>query len=252
LSDRFSVKDIPVAVRSSATAEDLPGASFAGQQDTFLWIRGKDRLIKAVIDCWASLFTSRAICYRVNQGFDHQKVLISVGVQRMIEARTAGVMFTINPVNGDRSKITIGGCWGLGEGAVSGSVSTDEWMVDKVVLEIAKRSIVPKTTMHVVDQSLENEAVLVRDVPVEKQEIACLGDEEVIELARIGKAIERHYGRAQDIEWAIDKDTSFPQNIFILQTRPETVWSEKKTEPILNLSKNTAGQVCSYLSNLKA
>jgi len=124
LSKKHNVVDIPVAVRSSATAEDLSGASFAGQQDTYLWIRGMHDLTNAVIKCWASLFTSRAICYRIKQCFDHEKVMISVCVQRMINPKAAGVMFTINPVNGDRSKIMIGGSWGLGESVVSGSVNT--------------------------------------------------------------------------------------------------------------------------------
>jgi pyruvate,water dikinase len=249
LSKACNMDDVPVAVRSSATAEDLPGASFAGQQDTYLWIRGMDNLVDAVIRCWASLFTSRAICYRIKQCFDHEQVLISVCVQRMINPKTAGVMFTINPVNGDRSKIMIGGSWGLGESVVSGSVNPDEWMVDKVILEISKRIVPPKTVMHVVD--LEKEEVVIEDVPLEKQNIPCLSDEEIIELANIGKAIERHYGSPQDIEWAIDGDLPFPQNIFIVQTRPETVWSGQETKSVLKDRGNLAAQVGSFLSNVK-
>ena len=252
LSQKYGVDDLPVAVRSSATAEDLPGASFAGQQDTYLWVRGADNLIEAVINCWASLFTSRAICYRIKQCFEHEKVGISVGVQKMIHPKTAGVMFTINPLNGDRSKITIGGSWGLGESVVSGTVNPDEWMVDKVILEIVKRAILPKTTMYEVHPGPEREEVVVADVPPEKQEIPCLSDEEIIELAKIGKKIEGHYGTPQDIEWAIDKDLPFPQNIFIVQTRPETVWSEKKMDSVLGASGSVVGQVGSYLSKIKA
>jgi pyruvate,water dikinase len=250
LSKQCNVDDVPVAVRSSATAEDLPGASFAGQQDTYLWIRGMDKLMDAVIDCWASLFTSRAICYRIKQCFDHEKVMLSVCIQRMINPKTAGVMFTMNPVNGDRSKIMIGGSWGLGESVVSGSVNPDEWMVDKVLLEIIKRTVVPKMEMHEVD--LGKEEVVVKGVPAEKQEIPCLSDEEIIELSKIGKAIERHYGTPQDIEWAIDKDLSFPRNIFMVQTRPETVWSGKKTKSVLGDGGTPAGQISSYLTKIKA
>ncbi|NQT54738.1 MAG: phenylphosphate synthase subunit beta [Desulfobacteraceae bacterium] len=246
LSKKYNMDDIPVAVRSSATAEDLPGASFAGQQDTYLWIRGMDNLIDSVIKCWASLFTSRAICYRIKQCFDHQKVMISVCVQRMINPKAAGVMFTINPVNGDRSKIMIGGSWGLGESVVSGTVNPDEWMVDKVILEIARRTICSKTVMHVVDSGKEE--VVITDVPMEKQDIPCLSDEEIVELSRIGKAIERHYGTPQDIEWAIDKDLPFPQNIFIVQTRPETVWSERKSKSVLGDGGSFAGQISSFLT----
>ncbi len=252
LSQKYGVDDLPVAVRSSATAEDLPGASFAGQQDTYLWVRGPDNLINAVVDCWASLFTSRAICYRIKQCFEHAKVGISVGVQKMIHPKTAGVMFTINPLNGDRSKITIGGNWGLGEGVVSGSVNPDEWMIDKVILEISKRTIVPKTTMHDVHFGEKTEKVVVSDVPSEKQDIPCLTDEEILKLARIGKEIEHHYGTPQDIEWAIDKDLSFPENIFIVQTRPETVWSGKGKKSVLGAGDSVIGQVSSFLTNLKA
>lgn len=250
LSKRYNTDDVPVAVRSSATAEDLPGASFAGQQDTYLWIRGMDNLMIAVIDCWASLFTSRAICYRIKQCFDHEHVMLSVCVQKMVNPKTAGVMFTINPVNGDPSKIMIGGSWGLGESVVSGSVNPDEWMVDKVILEIIKRTVLPKTVMHEVN--LEKQEVVVKEVSPEKRNIPCLSDEEIIELAKIGKALERHYGTPQDIEWAIDKDLPFLQNIFIVQTRPETVWSGRKAKSILGDGGTPAGQVSSYLTKIKA
>ena len=249
LSKKYDMVNIPVAVRSSATAEDLPGASFAGQQDTYLWIKGLDNLIEAVTNCWASLFSSRAICYRIKQCFDHETVMISVCVQRMINPKAAGVMFTINPINGDRSKIMLGGNWGLGESVVSGSVNPDEWMVDKVILEIIRRSVASKAIMHVVNS--EKEEVVIKEVPSDIQNTPCLTDKEIIELARIGKTIEDHYGTPQDIEWAIDKDLSFPQNIFIVQTRPETVWSERKSESVLGDGGSLAGQVGSYLTTTK-
>ena len=134
LAQVFDVPDLPVAVRSSATAEDLPGASFAGQQDTFLWVRGCDEVLEKIMLCMSSLFTSRAISYRMKMGFPHDKILISVGVQKMVDARAAGVMFTLNPTNGDPSKVVIEGNWGLGETVVSGICNPDNFVVDKVIM----------------------------------------------------------------------------------------------------------------------
>ena len=231
LCRRVGVDDLPVAVRSSATAEDLPTASFAGQQETYLWVRGVDEVVRKVMKCWSSLFTPRAISYRIRMGFPHEKVLISVGVQKMVNAKAAGVMFTLNPLNGDPSKIVIEGSWGLGEMVVSGNVTPDKYMVDKVTFEILERTISPKTVECVFDPS-KGELVHV-EVPPERQRVPCLNDQEIVELARIAKSIEEHYGCAQDIEWAIDKDLEFPENVFILQSRPETVWSQRKREPVL-------------------
>jgi len=249
LCHEFGTTDLPVAVRSSATAEDLPRASFAGQQDTYLWVK-EDSLITAIIKCWASLFTSRAISYRMRMDFPHEKVFISVGIQKMVDAKTAGVMFTLNPTNGDRSKIMIGGCWGLGESLVSGEVTSDEWMVDKVVLEIIKSTISPKGIERIVDQN--SQKVITGDIPSDRQDIPCLGREEIIELARLGKRIEQHYGSAQDIEWAIAKDLPFPQNIFIVQTRPETVWSGEKAESKLKTTGDSKSDVVQFWLNIKA
>ena len=136
LCRKCEVDALPVAVRSSATAEDLPTASFAGQQDTYLWIIGADRVIESVRKCWASLYTPRAISYRFKNDFPHEKVLISVGVQKMVNSRAAGVMFTLNPTDGDISKVVLEGSWGLGETVVSGSVNPDKFVVDKVMGEI--------------------------------------------------------------------------------------------------------------------
>ncbi len=226
----FDTPEMPVAVRSSATAEDLPGASFAGQQDTFLWIQGVEEVLEKIKLCMASLFTPRAIAYRVKMGFPHEKVLISVGVQKMVNARAAGVMFTLNPINGDPSKVVIEGNWGLGETVVSGLCNPDKFMVDKVTLEI-QREISLKTTECVFD-SLRKEVVH-KDIPPERREIPCIEDQEALELARFAKKVEAYYGCPQDIEWAIDRDKPFPFNIFMVQSRPETVWSQKKREPLL-------------------
>jgi len=225
LCSSCAVTDVPVAVRSSATAEDLPTASFAGQQDTYLWITGNDKVIERVKRCWASLFTPRAIAYRIRNKFDHDKVLISVGVQQMVNARAAGVMFTLNPTDGDISKVIIEGSWGLGETVVSGSVNPDKFVVDKVMMEINERKISAKHIECVFD--LEKGETVDADVPEDMQCTCCLQDSEIKELVKAAKLIERHYGRPMDIEWAIDKDLSFPDNLFIVQARPETVWSQR-------------------------
>jgi pyruvate,water dikinase len=231
LCDRCSVVSLPVAVRSSATAEDLPSASFAGQQDTYLWIQGSDQVIERVQNCWASLFTPRAISYRIKNNFPHEKVLISVGVQKMVNSKAAGVMFTLNPTDGDLSKVLIEGSWGLGETVVSGSVNPDKFIVDKVVMETTDRTISTKHIECVFDH--QKGEVVHSDVDPNMQCACCLEDRELKELVKMGKTIESHYKRAMDIEWAIDKDLSFPENMFIVQARPETVWSQRKPKSTL-------------------
>jgi pyruvate,water dikinase len=231
LCKKCEVDALPVAVRSSATAEDLPTASFAGQQDTYLWIMGPDRAIESVRKCWASLYTPRAISYRVKNDFPHEKVLISVGIQKMVNSRAAGVMFTLNPTDGDISKVVIEGSWGLGETVVSGSVNPDKFVVDKVLGEINERTISTKHIECVFD--IEKGETVDADVDEDMQCTCCLEDQEIKELVKTAKIIETHYGCAMDIEWAIDKDFSFPENIFIVQARPETVWSRRKKKSVL-------------------
>jgi len=228
LCEKCKADALPVAVRSSATAEDLPTASFAGQQDTYLWITGADRVIESVRKCWASLYTPRAISYRVKNDFPHEKVLISVGVQKMVNSRAAGVMFTLNPTDGDISKVVIEGSWGLGETVVSGSVNPDKFVVDKVMGEINERTISTKHIECVFD--VEKGETVDADVAEDMQCTCCLEDQEIKALVKTAKTIEAHYGRAMDIEWAIDRDFSFPENIFIVQARPETVWSRRQKE----------------------
>jgi pyruvate,water dikinase len=225
------VDNLPVAVRSSATAEDLPTASFAGQQDTYLWITSVERVVESARKCWASLYTPRAISYRVKNDFPHEKVLISVGIQKMVNSRAAGVMFTLNPTDGDISKVVIEGSWGLGETVVSGSVNPDKFVVDKVMGEINERTISTKHIECVFD--VEKGETVDADVDEDMQCTCCLEDSEIKALVKTAKIIEAHYGCAMDIEWAIDKDFSFPENIFIVQARPETVWSRRKKESVL-------------------
>jgi len=228
LNKRSNLKATFVAVRSSATAEDLPDASFAGQQETYLNVKGQDELLEKVVDCWSSLFTPRAIFYRNEKGFAHDKVFISVGVQKMVNSRAAGVMFTINPVTGKPDEIVIEGNYGLGETVVSGVVNPDDFVVDKNTLKIEERRIARKTVQYLRDPNTGKTVHL--DVPKEKQKETCVSDEEIIELAKLAQLIEAHYKKAMDIEWAIDKDLSFPKNIFVVQARPETVWSAKGME----------------------
>jgi pyruvate,water dikinase len=225
LCKKLGLNDVFVAVRSSATAEDLPDASFAGQQETFLNVKGVKSLLKSTIKCWSSLFTPRAIFYRTEKGFAHENVFLSVGVQKMVNSKTAGVIFTINPVTGEQNQIVIEGSYGLGEAVVSGSVTPDDFVVDKNTLKIIERRIAKKTVQYLRDPDTGKTVHL--DVPVEKQEQPCLSDEEIIKLTELAKRIEQHYGKAQDIEWAIDSDLPYPDNIFIVQSRPETVWSTK-------------------------
>jgi pyruvate,water dikinase len=235
LNKRFNLKDVFVAVRSSATAEDLPDASFAGQQETYLNVKGADELLEKVVQCWSSLFTPRAIFYRNEKGFAHEKVFISVGVQKMVNSRAAGVMFTINPVTGETDEIVIEGNYGLGETVVSGAVNPDDFVVDKATLKIEERRIARKTVMYIRDPNTGKTVHL--DVPKEKQKVPCVSDEEIIKLAKLAQLIEAHYKKAMDIEWAIDKDLSFPKNIFVVQARPETVWSAKPMEKITQVEE---------------
>ncbi len=231
LSKECRVPALPVAVRSSATAEDLPGASFAGQQETYLWVRGIDDVISSIKKCWSSLFTPRAITYRKNMGFPHEKVKISVGVQKMVNSWAAGVMFTLDPLTGDPSRIVIDANWGFGESVVSGECTPDHFVVDKVTKEIIEKTVSKKECYYITD--FETHCVKRLPVPEERQEMQCLIDEDIINLATIGKKIEKYYGRAMDIEWAIDKDLPAKGNILILQSRPETVWSEKRKSSLI-------------------
>jgi pyruvate, water dikinase len=247
LSVRSCIPAVPVAVRSSATAEDLPGASFAGQQDTYLWIRGIDEVMHHVRRCISSLYTARAIAYRMKMGFPHGEVAISVGVQKMANSLTAGVMFTIHPVNGDRSVIVIDSNFGFGESVVSGEVTPDHFVVNKVAFDILERTISTKEICYTAD--LKEQKSVAMEVPFERQNIQSIIDDEITQLAWMGKKIEQHYGRAMDIEWAIDKDLPAGGNIFILQARPETVWSSRQRAPV---SSGNASAMDYIVSNLIA
>jgi len=217
---------VPVAVRSSGVSEDLDDASFAGQYETYLWVLGADEAIAHVRRCWASLFNPEVLTYRPGDGGAHARELpgMGVGVQVMVPARAAGVMFTMDPVSGDRSRIVIESCWGLGEGVVKGDVTPDRHRIDKVTLAIADRHVARKA----VEYRFDAAAGGVHALPVEdpRAEECSVSDEEVLALAALGKRIERHRGAPQDIEWAIGGDGA----LHLLQARPETVWTARHAE----------------------
>jgi pyruvate,water dikinase len=222
LSAREKVKNPFVAIRSSATAEDLPDASFAGQQETYLNISGASQVVEKVRECYASLFTDRAIFYRVQKGFDHLSIALSAIVQMMCYSESAGVIFTIDPTNGDDSVVMIEANYGLGEYVVQGRVTPDDYYVDKKTLKVVRRNIPTKTVMLVQKPEGGTEDKPVPDALKDRQVIT---DDQVTELAKYALTIEEHYGRAMDIEWGLDKQTN---KLLILQARPETVWSLKK------------------------
>ncbi|MGN6170383.1 MAG: PEP/pyruvate-binding domain-containing protein [Solirubrobacteraceae bacterium] len=215
-----------VAVRSSAVSEDLAGASFAGQLETYLWVEGADAVVEHVRRCWGGFFTPEALTYRHRQQIGSEDALMSVGIQRMVPARSAGVMFTLNPVNGDRSKVVIESTWGIGEPLVAGEVDPDRFVVDKVMLDVLEKSISDKQIEYRPDPARGR--VVVAEVDEKRRRAASISDAEAVELARLGKAVERHYGSPQDVEWAIDAENA---SLLVLQARPETVWSRREREP---------------------
>ena len=238
--------DCAVAVRSSATAEDLPEASFAGQQETRLNVRGADALVEAVRAVFASLFNDRAIAYRTHQGFADAEVALSAGVQRMVRSDlgASGVAFTIDTESGFEDVVFITAAWGLGETVVQGQVNPDEFYVHKPTLEagrppILRRERGSKAQKMVYDDD-PAERVAVVDVPLDDRRRFSLNDEEVIELARYAVAIERHYGRAMDIEWARDGADG---RIYILQARPETVQSRLAGQTVERFELEQRGEV---------
>jgi len=216
-----------VAVRSSATAEDLPEASFAGQQATFLNIKGSGDVVKAVRACWASLFTARAIYYRIKNNFEHMQVLIAVVVQKMVNSQKAGITFSINPSTNNESEIIVEACFGLGEAIVSGSVNPDSYIVDKSSMKIKSKDIKEQEWAYVRD---ETGKTVKKTIIKDKRGTQILKDEEILGLAEIAKKLEDHYNKPQDIEWAIEGG-----KIYVVQTRPITTMKkieDEKTEEI--------------------
>ncbi|MFD1684110.1 PEP/pyruvate-binding domain-containing protein [Halobellus litoreus] len=236
--------ELQVAVRSSATAEDLPDASFAGQQDTYLNVTDFESVAQRTKECMASLFTARAITYREENGFDRDEVLISVGIQKMVEARTSGVMFTLNPSNGDQSKVRIEANWGLGEAVVSGAVTPDSFLVDKPVYKIVDRNVQEKSVMTVPTDAGTEEV----EIDDDKRDVPSITADEIVKLTDLAKAIEQYYDEPQDIEWAIE-EAGDDKRFYVLQSRPETTWNEDEetTETSTTSSPSTAERILDRL-----
>jgi pyruvate,water dikinase len=228
-----STGEMSFAVRSSATAEDLPDASFAGQQETFLNVVGIDNVLEAMKHVFASLYNDRAISYRVHKGFTHAEVALSAGVQRMVRSDlgAAGVMFTIDTESGFKDVVFITSSYGLGETVVQGAVNPDEYYVHKPMLELGKKPVIRRNIgsklikMEFTNEAKAGRSVQTVDVPVELRNRYSLNDEEVVELAKYAVIIEKHYGRPMDIEWGKDGRDG---KLYILQARPETVKSQQK------------------------
>jgi pyruvate, water dikinase len=235
----------PVAVRSSATTEDAADASFAGLQDTYLWVKSLDQTLHYVRSCWASLYSVESVTYRRRRGVPEQGVAMAVVVQRMVNARTAGVMFTRSPVTGDRSVMTIEGAWGLGSAVVGGEVTPDRWVLGKITGEISVREISDKHIQHLPASGGGIESVSIAD---DQRRTPCMSDDELQALRGIGRKVERHYGRPQDIEWAVERDTN---QILLLQSRPETVWSAKEAAPVARAADNPLLHVMSVFGGQK-
>jgi len=228
-----------VAVRSSATTEDASDASFAGLQDTYLWVQGVQQTQDRIRSCWGSLYSVESMSYRRKRGFEEKNVAMAVVVQTMVNARTAGVMFTRSPLTGDRSVMTIEGSWGLGSAVVGGEVTPDRWVVGKITGEISVREISAKLIRHAASAFGGVETV---PVPEDQQRAACMSDDEIQNLRAIGRKVERHYGRSQDIEWAVEHGS---EKILLLQSRPETVWSAKESAPVGRAAPDPVSHVLS-------
>lgn len=235
----------PVAVRSSATTEDAEDASFAGLQDTFLWVLTPNQMVAKVRECWGSLYSVESMTYRLKHGLPEDAVAMAVVVQQMVDAMCAGVMFTRSPLTGDKSVITIEGAWGLGSAVVSGEVTPDRWVLGKITGEISVRDISDKHARQVPAEhggihEVANEAAIASQ--------PCLTDDQLLALREVGRKIERLYGKPQDIEWALDQQG----NVLLLQSRPETVWSAKDAAaPVKPTEDNPLRHVMSIFGGKK-
>jgi pyruvate,water dikinase len=221
LCHRLDIPDLAVSVRSAGT-ESRPGMF-----ETYLNVKGKEDLLDKVKRVWASAFTTRAVAFRANKDIPVLGDELGVAIPKMVNARASGIGFTVNPVDGDATKIIIEANWGLGEGVVSGAETVDGFVVDKATLKIVNKNVGRKAR-YVVNKEKGAEW---DDVPADKQGLPCLNDEEVQEVAKLARSLEEKLGCAQDMEWAIDDDLPFPENIFHLQTRPAKVQAKKKVSP---------------------
>ena len=237
-SENIGVKDPEVAVRSSATAEDLPDASFAGQQDTYLHISGEEELLNHIRDCFASLWTSRAIYYREKQNYDHFDVALSVVIQKMVNSEKSGVMFTANPINNSKDEMMINASYGLGEAVVSGIVTPDEYIIDKKTKKVIEKNIAEKEYMVIKNENgVGTRVVNVKDIlGKDAVKAEALSPKELETLVERGLKVEKLYGSVQDTEWGFDRDT---KEFYFLQSRPITTLGDKeeKEEKLITLVK---------------
>lgn len=240
LEERCGEPDLAVAVRSSSAAEDAADKSFAGEHDTYLWVRGEDEVALHVRRCWASLFTSRALAYRrAATPSEFADDAMAVVVQRMVDARSAGVLMTLNPANGDRSKVVMESLWGLGEPLVSGTATPDRFVVDKVTREIVSRELADKPERLVHDRA-RGWGTTSEAVEAEQRECPSLTDPEILALVDMGRTIERHAGCPQDVEFAVADGGDGDSEVLLLQSRPETVWRGRGPRRV---STSSAGSV---------
>jgi pyruvate,water dikinase len=225
----------PVAVRSSALGEDSQEATFAGQQESYLWVRGVDPVCDAVRDCWVSLYSPPAITYRARLGAAAGEPAMGVAVQLMVDAEVSGVMFTCNPVSGDPSMVAINASWGLGLAVVGGEVTPDDYLVSKVTREVVREQVQAKEVEYVPDA--EGRGAVRVEVAEERRELPCLDAAAVETLVDVGRRVERHFGSAQDVEWAIARGGELPSNLFVLQSRPvSTSRRSEKPKPASAMS----------------
>jgi pyruvate,water dikinase len=239
LCQKAGVEDLPVAVRSSGAV------SMPGQMETYLNVRGHDDLVTYIKKTWASAYFVEAITYRMNKGMGYL-LNIGVGVPKMVNSRVSGIMFTLNPLNGDPSKISVDVSYGLGEAVVSGLVTPDNYLVDKVTMEVIGTKRGEKELMCVYRE--DGSTIKTVDVPEEDRGRLCITTEELKEICRVGKAIDRYYGKPYDIEFGVDADLPFPENVIILQVRPESVYSKKEKSTKTVKAKTAMDRVIGQLT----
>ncbi len=227
LSEEAGLPDPPVAVRSSALGEDAEDTTFAGQLESYLWVRGAEHVGDAVRDCWVSLFGPPAIAYRAHLGQDEPAM--GVAVQLMVDAVVSGVLFTCNPVSGDPSMIAVNASWGLGLAVVGGEVTPDDFLVSKVTGEVVRERVHAKDIEYVPDAG--GHGTVRVDVPEERRAIACLDRPALQALVEVGRRVERAFGSHQDVEWAIARGRRLPDSLFVLQSRPVTGLPERRSTP---------------------
>jgi pyruvate,water dikinase len=242
LADEIGEERPPVAVRSSALGEDSQEASHAGQQESFLWVRGVEQLCDAVRDCWVSLYTPHAISYRAALRAAEAEPAMGVTVQQMVDAEVSGVMFTCNPVSGDPSMVALNASFGLGIAVVGGELTPDDYLVSKITGEVVRRTVSTKHVEYVPDAA--GRGTVRMEVPAERRDQPCLGEEELTALIEVAKRVERHFGSHQDIEWAIARGRRLPEALLVLQARPVTTLPDpapKLSASALSLVMGTFG-----------